>query len=406
MKAIKLRIYPNTAQQEALAKSFGCARWVWNYSLNLITKTYRDTGKGLSAHTVKKLLPGLKQEHEWLKEPYSQCLQSAVLNLSQAFVNFFEGRAKYPKFKSKHGRQSIQYPQNVKLEGSKLVLPKVGSVTAKVHRPVEGKIKTVTISMNPDGRYYAALCVDDGSEKPTASAEGKAVGIDLGLTHFAITSDGSKFDNPRHIAKHEQNLKPKQHKLSRKQKGSNRRKKARKLVARVHQKVANSRNDFLHKLSRKMVNENQVIIVENLAVRNMVKNHCLAKSITDAGWGRFCTMLKYKAEQEGKIYQEVDRFFPSSHLCHVTLLPLEKMGLAIRSFDCPHCGQQHDRDVNATINIRNEGLRLLVSQGLAHLALGTRASAQGGSVRPKGGRRKSTLSEAAAAELGSPYRTA
>ncbi len=143
MKAIKLRIYPNTAQQEALAKSFACARWVWNYSLNLITKTYRDTGKGLSAHTVKKLLPGLKQEHEWLKEPYSQCLQSAVLNLSQAFVNFFEGRAKYPRFKSKHGRQSIQYPQNVKLEGSKLVLPKVGSVTAKVHRPVEGKIKTV-----------------------------------------------------------------------------------------------------------------------------------------------------------------------------------------------------------------------------------------------------------------------
>ncbi|MBF2087379.1 MAG: IS200/IS605 family element transposase accessory protein TnpB [Synechococcales cyanobacterium K44_A2020_017] len=397
MKAVKIRIYPDAAQQEALAKSFGCARWVWNYSLSLMTETYRETGKGLSAYTVKKLLPQLKQEHEWLKEPYSQCLQSAVLNLSQAFVNFFEGRSKYPRFKTKHGRQSIQYPQNVKLEGGWLVLPKMGNVAAKVHRPIEGKIKTVTITMNPDGRHFAALCLDDGSEKPLASADGKAVGIDLGLTHVVITSDGSKFDNPRHIAKHQRNLKRKQRKLSGKQKGSNRRRKARTLVARVHQKIANSRNDFLHKLSRKMVDENQVIIVENLTVRNMVKNHCLAKSISDAGWGRFCTMLKYKAEQDGKVYQEVDRFFPSSHLCHVTLLPIEKMGLSIRSFECPHCGQRHDRDVNAAINIRNEGLRLL--------ALGTSAAAQGGSVRPKGGRRKSTLSEAAANELGSPHST-
>ena len=397
MKAVKIRIYPDAAQQEALAKSFGCVRWMWNYSLNLMTQAYRETGKGLSAYTVKKLLPGLKREHAWLKEPYSQCLQSAVFNLSQAFVNFFEGRSKYPRFKNKHGRQSIQYRQNVKLEGGRLVLPKIGSVTAKVHRSIEGKIKTVTVSMNPDGRYFAALCLDDGSEKPPASADGKAVGIDLGLTHFAITSDGSKFDNPRHIARQERNLKRKQRQLSRKQKGSNRSTKARKLVARVHQKIANSRNDFLHKLSRKMVDENQVIIVENLAVRNMVKNHCLAKSISDAGWGRFCTLLKYKAEQDGKIYQEVDRLFPSSHLCHVTLLPIEKMGLSIRSFECPHCGQRHDRDVNAAINIRNEGLRLL--------ALGTSASAQGGSVRPKGGRRKSTLSEAAANELGSPHST-
>ncbi len=398
MKALKIRIYPNMSQQEALAKSFGCARWVWNYSLNLMTETYRETGKGLLAYTVKKLLPELKKEHEWLKEPYSQCLQSAVLNLSRALINFFEGRARYPRFKSKHGRQSIQYPQNVKLEDGKLILPKVGSVTAKVHRHIEGKIKTVTVSLNPDGRYYAALCIDDGSENRAPSAEGKAVGIDLGLTHFAITSDGSKFDNPRHIAKRERNLKRKQRKLSRKQKGSNRRKKARKLVARVHQRVANSRSDFLHKLSRKLVNENQVIIVENLAVRNMVGNHCLAKSISDAGWGRFCTMLKYKSEQEGKVYQEVDRFFPSSHLCNVTLMRLEKMGLDVRSFDCPHCGQRHDRDVNAAMNIRNEGLRLL--------ALGTSATAQGGGVRPKRGRCKSTLSEASAVELGSQRRTA
>jgi putative transposase len=265
-------------------------------------------------------------------------------------------------------------------------LPKVGDVSVRIHRPIDGKIKTVTISMNPDGRYFAALCIDDRSEAPAPSTKGKAVGIDLGLAHFAITSDGSKFDNPRHLAKHERNLKRKQRKLARRQKGSNRRKKARKLVARVHQKISNSRNDFLHKLSRKMVNENQVIIVEDLAVRNMVKNHSLAKAISDVGWGQFCTMLKYKAEHEGKVYQEINRFFPSSHLCHVTLLPLDKMGLDVRSFDCPHCGQRHDRDVNAAINIRNEGLRLL--------ALGTSATAQGGSVRPKGGRLDTPTAEA------------
>jgi len=393
MKAIKIRIYPNRVQQEALAKSFGCARWVWNYSLNLMSETYRETGKGLSAYTVKKMLPELKKQYPWLKEPYSQCLQSAVLSLSQAFVNFFEGRAGYPGFKSKNGRQSIQYPQNVKLKGNRIVLPKIGDVPCRLHRPIEGEIKTVTVSMNPDGRYFAALCLAGDSETPEPSVEGKAVGIDLGLAHFAVTSGGSKFDNPKHIAQHERNLKRKQRKLSRKRNNSNRRKKARKLVARVHQKVANSRNDFHHKLSRKLVNENQVIIVESLAVRNMVKNHCLARSISEAGWGRFCTMLKYKAEQEGKVYQEVDRFFPSSHLCHVTLLPLERMSLDVRSFECPHCGRRHDRDVNAAINIRNEGLRLL--------ALGTSASAQGGSVRPRRGRRKSTLSEATADELGS-----
>ena len=186
MKAVKIRIYPNAAQQEALSKSFGCSRWVWNYSLNLMTEAYRETGKGLSAYTVKKLLPVLKKQHDWLKEPYSQCLQSAVLSLSQAFVNFFEGRARYPRFKSKHGRQSIQYPQNVKLQDSRLVLPKIGEVAGKLHRPIEGRIKTVTVSMNPDGRYFAALCIDNGTQNPAPSSDGKAVGIDLGLTHFAI----------------------------------------------------------------------------------------------------------------------------------------------------------------------------------------------------------------------------
>ncbi len=313
MKVVKLRIYPTKEQEVALAKAFGCCRLVWNRSLQLTTEAYRQTGKGISGYDLKKMLPQWKRELEWLGETYSQCLQSSVLNLSRAFVNFFEGRARYPRFKSKHKRQSLQYPQNVKLEGDKLHLPKIGEVYCRVHRWFEGTIKTVTVSRNTDGRYHASILIDDGSDKPEPNPDGKAVGIDMGLKHFTVTSNGKKYNNPRHLKKHERNLKRKQRKLSRKQQGSNSRQKARRLVARVHSKIANSRADFLHKLSRKIVNENPVIVVENLAVKNMVKNHSLAKAISDVGWGMFSTMLKYKAEGEGKVYLEVDRFFPSTH---------------------------------------------------------------------------------------------
>jgi putative transposase len=258
-----------------------------------------------------------------------------------------------------------------------------------------GKLKTVTVSRMLDGRYYASLLLDDGIEQPEPSTEGKAIGVDLGLSDFAVTSDGSKYQNPRHLKKQARNLKRKQRKLSRKtDKTTHKRRKAKKALAKVHSKISRVREDFLHKLSRKIVNENQVIVVEDLAVKNMVKNHNLAQSISDAGWGTFQTMLKYKAEQEGKIYLEVNRFFPSSHLCSNTLLSVPKMDLSIRMFACPHCGERHDRDINAAINIRNEGLRIL--------ALGSSATALGGNVRPKKYGRKSTTSKAVADELGSP----
>ncbi|MGB3492595.1 MAG: RNA-guided endonuclease TnpB family protein, partial [Elainellaceae cyanobacterium] len=223
---------------------------------------------------------------------------------------------------------------------------------------------------------------------------GKAVGIDLGLTHFAITSDGSKFDNPRILKKRAKNLKRKQQKLSRKVKGSNTRRKARQIVARVHEKIVNTRKDFLHKLSRNMVNENQVICVENLAVKNMVKNHNLAKAISDASWSEFTRMLNYKAREDGKCCVEVDRFFPSSKTCSVCLNRIGGLPLDVRSWQCNHCGIKHDRDINAAINIREEGLRIL--------ALGTSATAKGGSVRPRVGRRKSSVSKATPNEFGSP----
>ena len=343
-------------------------------------------------------LPGLKKEFEWLAEPYSQVLQSVSLNLSRAFINFFEGRAKFPNFKSKQGKQSIQYPQNVKIMDEGLKLPKIGVVPAKVHRVLEGKLYTVTISLTPSGKYFASLLFDDELPEIESSSEGKAVGIDLGLTHFVITSDGSKFTNPRVLNDRAKNLKRKQQKLSRKVKGSNSRKKALTIVARVHEKIANTRKDFLHKLSRKMVNENQVICVENLAVKNMVKNHNLAKAISDASWSEFTKMLKYKAREDGKCYVEVDRFFPSSKTCSVCLNQVGSLPLDVRSWQCENCGTKHDRDVNAAVNIRDEGLRVL--------ALGTSATAKGGSVSPRVGRRKSSVSEAVPIEFGSPIRHA
>jgi putative transposase len=397
LKAVKVRIYPTDSQQAHLAQAFGCVRWVWNQSLAVMSSTYKETGKGVSALDMKKQIPLWKAEHEWLKTCYSQCLQQSVLNLSQAFINFFDARAQYPTFKSKFDRQSLQYPANVKvLNQAEIKFPgNLGTVKAKVHRDIEGKLKTVTVSRMPDGRYYASLLVEDGTEKPELSSKGKAVGLDLGLIDFAVTSDGSKYQNPRHLKKHELNLKRKQRKLSRKKdKTTNKRRKARLAVAKVHSKISRVRSDFLHKLSRKLVNENQVIVVENLAVKNMVKNHNLAKAISDAGWGMFCTMLKYKAEFDGKTYLEIGRFFPSSHLCSNTLLLIQKMDLSVRLFDCPHCGQRHDRDVNAAINIKNEGLRIL--------ALGISATALGRNVRPKRYGRKSTTVEAVAVELGSP----
>lgn len=388
----KVRIYPTNEQKESLSQAFGCARWFWNNSLNATNELYKETGKGLSQIGMNARLPALKEEFPWLKDCYSQVLQSVSLNLSRAFINFFEGRASFPNFKSKHDKQSIQYPQNVKRLDDALKIPKIGEVKAKLHRTLEGKLKTVTISMSKTGKYYASLLFDDGLSELEVSSEGKAVGIDVGLTHFAITSDGSKFDHPKLRRKREKNLKRKQQKLSRKQQGSNRRAKARRIVARVHERIANTRKDFHHKLSRQLVNENQVIIVENLAVKNLVKNHNLAKSISDAGWSEFTRQLKYKAEKDGKIYLEIGRFFPSSKTCHVCLNQVGSLPLDVRSWTCANCNTKHDRDVNAAINIRDEGLRLL--------ALGTSATANGGTVRPKVGR-KSSVSKALPDEVGS-----
>ncbi|MCC3412991.1 MULTISPECIES: IS200/IS605 family element RNA-guided endonuclease TnpB [unclassified Microcoleus] len=377
LKAFKYRIYPTSEQSVLLAKSFGCTRWFYNYALNLTSETYKQTGKGLSRNEIIKLLPSLKKEYEWLAEAPSQVLQQAALNLSSAFLNFFEGRAKYPNFKKKQNRQSIRFPQGCELKDDTLKLPKIGDVRCKVSRQPEGTLKSVTVSVNPSGEYLAACLYDNGKDLPEKSTEGKAIGIDVGLTHYAVTSDGTKHGNPKYYRKYEKKLAKRQKQLSHKLKGSGNRNKARVKVAKVHAKIVRCREDFLHKLSRKLVDENQVIVVENLAVGNMVKNHKLAKSISDAGWGQFCTMLKYKAQWAGKTYVEVDRFYPSSKTCNKCLSRVDSLSLDVRSWQCPKCGENHDRDINAAKNILYEGLRILTA--------GHTVTASGGRVRPSKG---------------------
>jgi putative transposase len=366
LKAIKVRLYPTVEQQVALAKSFGCARWYWNYALNACIKHYEEITKSLPLKVYKGLLPGLKVEYPWLKSDcYSSVLQCVAINLNKAYTNFFEGRSKFPKFKSKFDKQSIQYPQSVTVVGSKLNIPKIGEVKAVFHRSVQGIIKTVTITKTATDKYFASILVEVESTVHESSGD-KILGIDLGLKDFAIVHDGekvTKHSNPKHLYRHQKNLARKQKKFGRKLKGSNSRNKFKKLVAKVHEKVSNSRQDFLHKLSRKLVNESQVIIVENLNVKGMVRNRKLSKSISDVGWGMFVNFLDYKLkERDGKLV-EIGRFFPSSKTCSSCGHILDKLPLDVREWDCPSCNTHHDRDGNAALNIRTEGIRILSNGG-------------------------------------------
>lgn len=410
-KTVQVRLYPSEQQQAQLAQAFGCARWWWNYGLNKSIEAYKETGKGLGRSALNALLPALKKAEDtcWLAECYSQVLQATTLNLTTAYKNFFDGRARFPQFKSKHGKQSIQYPQNVKILDGNVKLPgNIGVVKAKIHRTIEGKIKTVTVSKTPSGKYYASILTEIEGENPSVS-EGKIYGVDLGLKHFAVVTDGekvSKYDNPKHIAKHEKNLKRKQQKLARKQKGSRSRNKYRKVVAKVYERVRNSRQDFLHKLSYKLVSDSQAVIVENLNVKGMVtledsltlryRNHNLAASISDAGWGMFTNFLAYKLEKKGGKLIEIDRWFPSSKLCSNCFYQVSEMPLDVREWTCPHCGTHHDRDSNAATNIRAEGIRMLQADGSA-------VSAVGGEVRPKMGRKSHLRHSPMSTEAPSAY---
>ncbi len=401
-QAQKVRIYPTDEQKQQLAGAMGCCRWWWNYALNKSIETYKETGKGLSRSGLNALLPNLKKEHEWLKtEVYSQSLQQTSLNLSRAFINFFEKRARFPRFKSKHRKQSVGFPQSVKIEGDRIKLPGFKTwIDAVFDRRYGGKIKTVTVTKDSSDRYFASIIYE--IEACFISGRGnKILGIDLGIKDFAIVNDGkktSKYANPKHIKKQEINLARKQKKLARKQLGSKSRQQAKKLVAKVHARISNSRQDFLHKLSRKLTQISKVIVVENLNVRGLVRNHKLAKAISDCGWGMFVNFLSYKLEREDKKLVEIDRFFPSSHICPDCLTQQPKMDLSIREWTCINkaCNITHCRDEAASRNIRAEGIRLLQTDGAA-------VSASGGSVRPNRGRKTKVRQHPAKLETPSSY---
>jgi len=365
LKAYKYRLYPNREQRVLIEKHFGCTRFVYNWALGLQNDYYQEHGKSLSRGAIQSQLVAMKKtaDYEWLKEVNSQSLLNALLNVHTAFTNFFKARAKFPRFKSKKiPQRSYQCPQHctVNFEQGIINLPKLKGIKAVFSREFVGRIKTVTVSKTATGKYYASVLVEDSKTLPTPTTiePNSTLGIDLGINHLLNFSDGSKIDNPRHLAKASKRLAMQQKIFARKQAASKGYQKQKRVVARIHEKVRNSRLDLQHKITHSLIRENQATgyALEDLAVKNMVKNRKLAKSISDVGWGQFVTLLTYKASWYGKNILKVNRFFASSKICSHCQHKLDKLPLSERDWTCPNCQVHHDRDLNASINIRQQAL--------------------------------------------------
>ncbi len=359
-KSFKYRLYPNQQQEEMFAKHFGCYRFVFNKGLETKIKQYQTNKKSLTCNNlITGMLKELKQNNDWLKEVNSQSLQMSLRNLDNAYTNFFRNKKGFPKFKSKRNKQSFQCPQHcsVDFENQKLHLPKIKNVKTKFHRTFKGEIKTITISKTKSGKYFVSILIEDGKDLPKKKRidKKKAIGIDLGLKTYLVTSNGLKINNPNHLKKHQDRLSYIQYKHSKTKKGSKNREKVRLHLAKQYEKVTNCRNDFLHKITHQLVNDNQVtsFCVEDLSVKNMMQNHCLARSISDASWATFVQFLSYKCDWNGKNLIDIGRFEPSSKTCNICGTIKSDLTLKDRTWTCPNCESENDRDLNASRNIRD-----------------------------------------------------
>ena len=350
-----------------LARTFGCARFVYNWGLRLRTDAYRQRGQHLFYRETSAALTTLKQQSEtiWLNEVSSVPTQQALRHLDKAFTNFFEGRAKYPTFKKKHGRQSAEHTTSAfTWDGKNLRLAKMTEpLPIRWSRPLpEGaQPSTITISKDPAGRYFVSFLVEEDIQPLPVSPQ--TVGIDLGLHDVVVLSTGEKTGNEQFFRKEEKRLARLQRRHAKKRQGSKNREKARRKVARLHARIADRRRDFQHQLTTRLIRENQVVCVESLAIKNLLQNHSLAKSIADVGWGELLRQLEYKAAWYGRTVVAIDRFFPSSKRCSVCGHILDDLDLDVRQWTCPACGTVHDRDTNAALNIKAEGLAVLACGG-------------------------------------------
>lgn len=363
-KAYKYRIYPNKQQQELIQKTFGCVRFVYNYYLNKRKEMYENDKTTFTYNMCSKDLTSLKKDLEWLKEVDSVGLQSSLKDLDYAYQKFFKEHAGYPKFKSKKNRYKSYKTKNTNncldFINKHIKLPKLGLVKVRDKQIPQGRILNATISQEPNGHYYCSLCCTD-VEFEQYPKTNKNVGIDLGICDFAILSDGIKIENPQFYEQSEKKLAKLQRELSRKTIGSARWEKARLKVAKLQKHIANQRNDFLQKLTTTIVSNYDVISIEDLDVKSMKETDSKTrnKRVGDVSWSEFRRMLTYKSQWYGKELSVIDRYYPSSQICHVCGHRDSKKSENIRSWTCPHCNSELDRDVNAAINILNEGLRII-----------------------------------------------